>query len=454
MATIVIIGAGLTGLSAAYHLEQKGFYDYVLFDKEPTIGGLCRSISQDGFTFDYTGHLLHSSDAYFKQFIAHLLPDHFFNTIVRRSFIYSNGRYSKYPFQMHLQGLPVEVMVDCISGYAQRKIQRSPVMFKDWVLSQFGAGFGKHFFFPYQRKIFSYPVSKLSADWTSRFVPQTDLTAIIRGALGDLPDEPVGYNSSFLYPKSGGIISWVDALAQRLQNPIYTSCAVNNIDIKAKVISFANGHRQNYDQLITTMPLDQLLGRIQEPSNSFLGAARHQLRCAKVVNFNLGFNRDDISDKHWIYFPEKQFPFYRLGFPHNFSAGSVPDGCSSLYGEFSYLNQSRSWINRTLVHAIEQTHTLFGISKSDVTTQVIIPIEHAYVIYNLWRKKNLGRILQALESNAIYSIGRYGAWKYSSMQEAVLEGKAIADRLITIPAYKDAAHASVLHPFEQQQMGA
>src|ERR1700722_12940766 len=101
MAEIVILGAGLTGLSAAYHLERQGFYNYKIFEKESTVGGLCRSVQQDGFTFDYTGHLLHISDPYFKHLIQTIANLETFNVIHRRSFVYSQQTYPPYPYQVN-----------------------------------------------------------------------------------------------------------------------------------------------------------------------------------------------------------------------------------------------------------------------------------------------------------------------------------------------------------------
>ena len=114
MAKIIIIGAGLTGLSAAYHLEQAGYTDFKVFEKEPVIGGLCRSIQQDGFTFDYTGHLLHISDPSFEAIINQYVNKASLNTIQRRSYIYSHDTYTNYPFQTNLYGLPETVIVECI----------------------------------------------------------------------------------------------------------------------------------------------------------------------------------------------------------------------------------------------------------------------------------------------------------------------------------------------------
>lgn len=436
MARIVIIGAGLTGLSAAYHLEKKGFFDYHLFEKEADIGGLCGSVEQDGFTFDFTGHLLHIGDPYFRQLIEQLVGFENLNAITRRSFIYSQETYTRYPFQINLFGLPVKTIADCIEGYVQRKKKTHPLFFKEWVLAHFGSGFAKYFFYPYQKKIFACDLRTLTADWTGRFVPSTSLEQIIQGALTDSGDEAIGYNAQFFYPKQGGIIAWVKQLASALQQPIYTQCTVTSIDIKQKIVTFADGHIQPYDHLISSMPLDRLLGVLQEPSDSSLASAAAHLQCNSVINFNLGIARPDVSDKHWIYFPEPEIPFYRLGFPHNFAASMAPAHCSSLYGEFAYIKKSSRWIQHQLKQSLHATKKILSLSDSDIITQKIMHISHAYVIYDRWRQKNLPMLLKRLADANIYSVGRYGEWKYASMQEAVLDGKKIAEQLIILPATK------------------
>ncbi len=428
MAQVVIIGAGLTGLSTAYHLEQYNFFDYHLFEKETEVGGLCRSIEQDGFTFDFTGHLLHTSDPYFRSFIDTIVGLDQLNVIDRKSYIYSHDTYTHYPFQINLHGLPQDVIVECIEGFITRKCSAtSSTSFYEWVLEQFGAGFARHFFAPYQQKIFDFDIHKLSASWTQRFVPPTSLRAIIQGALTPIQHTNVGYNANFLYPKEGGIISWVQALANRLHNPIHTHCTVHKIDLKKKVVYFNNGQSEPFEYLISTMPLDILLSLLEEPASSSLAQARHHLRCNSVINFNLGINQNNLSEKHWIYFPEEQYPFYRLGFPHNFSSSMTPPDCSSLYGEFSALNRSPAWIEQQLNASLCATKELLRIHDDAIIMKKIIHIEHAFVIYDFWRDKNIATLHQQLHEQKVYSIGRYGHWKYSSMQEAILDGKEMAE---------------------------
>lgn len=430
MAEVVILGAGLTGLSAAYHLEKQGFFNYVLFEKESTSGGLCRSVYQDGFTFDYTGHLLHINDPYFYNFIKTVIGFEHFNSIERRSFIYSQDRYTSYPYQINLHGLPTETIIECVTGFVERKLtKKMPTSFKQWVLQNFGEGFGKYFFFPYQEKIFDYPVDKLSASWTGRFVPATSLREMLQGALAPKASA-VGYNAQFYYPHKGGIYFWVERLAQQLINPIRTEHTVTRIDIKNKRVHFANGHTEQYKQLISTIPLDTFLDLAQEPSSSSLKNARKQLLCNSVVNFNIGVNIPNLSDKHWIYYPEKQFPFYRIGFWHNFSDYMTPPGHSALYGEFSVLNKKNTSLHERIQESYIQAKKLFNIEKHTIVTEKTIHVPHAYVIYNAWRDKHLPSLLQNLELYNIHSVGRYGAWKYASMQEGLLDGKLVAEKII------------------------
>lgn len=440
MANVVIIGAGLTGLSTAYHLEQRGFTDYKLFEKESEVGGLCRSVYQDGFTFDYTGHLLHVKDDYFRELITQLVGLDNLNSIFRKSFIYSHQTYTNYPYQVNLYGLPTNVIVDCIQGYAQRPQKKSkPVTFHEWVLDNFGTGIAEHFFFPFQSKIFSYNLKKISPTWMGRFVPSTSLGQMIEGAIKkpvDPKEQQIGYNSHFFYPKQGGIQYWINQLAGFIDKQIYTGFEVTHIDVKEKVVEFANGHREQYNTLVTSMPLDHLLRSLKDSSRTRLKPAADKLDCNSVINLNWGVAKENLSERHWIYYPEHKYPFYRIGFPHNFAPSMAPQGCSSLYAEFSHVGKSKRYVTSQLQATREHIKKLFSLSNSDVLTEKIITIPRAYVLYTHWREKNLPKLLKRLQEHDIHSTGRYGAWKYSSMQEAVLDGKKVAEQITILPAQK------------------
>ncbi|MBL4588218.1 NAD(P)-binding protein, partial [Candidatus Babeliales bacterium] len=148
MVKIVIAGSGLTGLSAAYHLEKKSLFDVSIVEKLSVPGGLLRSETENGFTFDHTGHYLHINDEYFKYFLETILGFSELDEIQRKAAVYNNGILSEYPFQMHLYGQPVSVITACIEGFMKRSQRyRNPQTFYQWVLKYFGKGLGEHFFF-------------------------------------------------------------------------------------------------------------------------------------------------------------------------------------------------------------------------------------------------------------------------------------------------------------------
>lgn len=425
MARVVIIGAGLTGLSVAYHLEQHNFFDYAIFEQESTIGGLCRSVRNNGFTFDYTGHFFHSGSTDIIDFLNGHMPNSPLLSHVRRSYIYSQDRYTPYPYQTNLYSLPPETIIDCITGFVQRKKDKKNGNFDAWVNTHFGAGFAKHFFFPYQEKIFNYPVDKLRTGWVNG-VPQTTLEEILKGALQERDVHSVGYNAQFWYPQAGGIDHLVQAFGNALKNKIYNNCSAVSIDPTKKTVAMSNGHVEPYEHLVSTMPLNACLHLLGMQTEA------NKLRCNKIININLGINHPELSLKHWVYYPEKKYPFFRIGFPSTLGL-MAPAGCSSLSIEIATLApQTPSTISSATKQALTHIQKIFNIRKHDILTEQILLLPHAYVIYDAWREKHIDALLAHIAMQSIYSIGRYGAWKYASMHDAIKDGQLMASNLIAL----------------------
>src|SRR5881628_2998405 len=148
---VVVLGAGLTGLSAAYHLGAPS----LVIEREREVGGLARTHTEEGFTFDCTGHLLHLREARVVALVDALLPDAFARH-ERRALIFSKGVYTPYPFQANLHGLPPEVVHECLSGFVEALVRRAAggepdlasLTFRDWTERTFGAGIARHFLVP------------------------------------------------------------------------------------------------------------------------------------------------------------------------------------------------------------------------------------------------------------------------------------------------------------------
>ena len=200
MGKTVIIGAGLTGLSAGYHAQQDGI-DYAVYEAEGAVGGLCRTIEKDGFFFDYSGHLLHLKNPYFQELVKGLLGDNL-NILTRYAVIYSNGVFTRYPFQANLYGLPPLIVKECLMEFVKAYYGNEDLptkryaTFREWIFAKLGDGIGRHFMFPYNEKLWTVPTEKMTCEWLGEYVPKPSLEDVFNGAFED-QSKVFGYNSSF-----------------------------------------------------------------------------------------------------------------------------------------------------------------------------------------------------------------------------------------------------------------
>jgi len=423
---IVILGAGLTGLSCAYFLDQR---NYQIFEKESEVGGICRTAHRGGFHFDYTGHLLHFRHPEIRGFVGRLLSERL-RLIKRRAFIRSHGVLTPYPFQANTYRLPTPVNRECLLGfiraYCAADHRSPPANFEEWTMRNFGEGNAKHFMIPYNRKLWGVDLKELTAEWTSRFVPRPKLEDVVDGALG-IEAQGLGYNPTFLYPRRGGIMVLPQALAARVR-PVELGAEAIAVDLERRTVRFRDGRTAVYSHLVSTLPLKRLAAicRALPPA---LRLAGRRLRHNSVLNLNLGVRRR-LSGKHWIYFPEPRWPFYRLGFLSNFSRWVCPPGCSTLYLETSYL-PGREPNPRTVYRRSLAALQELGLIRSerDVVVKKFLRIECAYVLFDHHHGGSVAALRAYLEQRGVHSIGRYGEWKYSSIEDALLDGRAAATKL-------------------------
>ncbi|HYV86923.1 MAG TPA: FAD-dependent oxidoreductase [Patescibacteria group bacterium] len=428
---VIVLGGGLTGLSAAAHL---GSIDSLVLEREAEVGGLCRSFAEEGFTFDCTGHLLHLRDARIRALVEGLAPG-VFETHERRALIHSKGVLTPYPFQANLHGLPQPVVKECVAGFVDALEARARdgepdtarLSFRQWVEATFGRGIAAHFMLPYNAKLWRVDLEEVECGWVAWSIPRPTIREILDGAFGTTV-RGLGYNPTFLYPRQGGIRVLPDALAARA-GEVRTGAAVHSIDARAKSVRLANGERFTYDALVSTLPLDRLLA-ITSGLPGALPEAGRKLRAVRVLNITLAIDRPAVSDAHWIYFPEPEYSFYRIGFPSNLGAAMAPKGTSSLWAECSLLRDETydedAVVDRT-VEDLKRSGILRGGDR--VIHRRVGVLDPAYVIYDRFRAQNVPAILETLRGVGIHSAGRFGSWEYSSMEGAIKAGIDLAERL-------------------------
>jgi protoporphyrinogen oxidase len=435
MKKILIIGGGISGLSAGYHLTKQN-KKFILFEKENELGGLCKTISANGFSYDFTGHLLHFSSKQTEDLAKDLLGNNL-SAKTRKSFIFFKDKYIDYPFQQNLYNLPTKIKKECLFGYLETffakstKTKKQINNFKKWALQNFGEGISKYFMIPYNEKLWNMEISELTTTWMKGYVPKPNLEQVLTGTFSDNKNK-VGYNAKFYYPKKGGIQSLVDAFEKNIDaKNIKKNTTIKKISIKNKTITDDSGKKFEYDFLITSAPLKHLILNMLEDAPLDIQKNAKNLKTNTVLNINLGINKN-LGDKHWIYFPEKKYIFYRLGFNNNFSKNMCPKNCSSIYTEisldenfdFSDTKKIEKYKNQVIKDLIK---TKILKSQDEVVDINILNLAPAYISYDSLRDPAVASILDYLKKNQILSIGRYGCWEYSDMETAILQGQKASE---------------------------
>ncbi|MFO7571056.1 MAG: FAD-dependent oxidoreductase [Gaiellaceae bacterium] len=430
----VVLGAGLAGLTAAYTLQQAGGHDWLVFDKEQEPGGHARSIETDGYVFDFGPHILFTNDAEMEALIRDLLGDNM-RAQERQAFIYhaAHDLYTRFPFQAHLYGLPVELVQECLVELVRAVEARarngfSPSNYEEWMRSMFGDAIADRLMIPYARKIWTVEPSVMDFNWIGRRVPTPDVERIVTGALTDDVAQ-IGATSHFWYPWEGGIAPLGRALAARVTG-IQLGREMTRIDLRRRVIAFADGEEVAFDRLVFTLPLC-FLPRWFDDLPSEVEDACLGLEYQGIFNVNLGVDRPVLSDKHWVYFYEDEFPFHRLSFPANFSPRNVPEGKSSISTEVAYSRHRPLDRDRLVDRTIESLRAARILDPDDeielVQAEEILP---AYVIYDLEHGRNVATIRSWLEEQRIWTAGRFGEWQYFNMDHSMKSGKTAAEAIL------------------------
>jgi len=425
---VVIIGGGLTGLVAAHRLEEQRHSALVL-EREAEPGGACRSIRAGDFVFDYTGHLLHIQRPETRRYLEDLGVWQKLAAHERRAAIHVQGTTTPYPIQIHTWGLPAELRRHCLLGFirawAAREQRADPKNFEQWVLDRFGAGLAKVFFFPYNQKLFRARPEELSLDWVGRYVPKPDLEEVVDGALG-LHDEAVGYNASFYYPRTGGIRMLPDAVARRIDG-LELDAEVTAIHLAERWLELKDGRRVAWDRLVSTVSLHAAVDLVQDVLPDDVREAREALRWVRVLNIALGVAGAAPRPEHWLYFPEPELPFYRVGFPSN-HGDVAPSGHHSVSVEIS-LKPGEGSPTEVAEHAEEALAAAGYLDRHAVRVRRLTVLDPSYVVFDHRRRDAVSRLRRFFSQRGVMLAGRWAEWKYSAMEDAILDGFSVARRI-------------------------
>ena len=420
-ADIVVIGAGVSGLGFAnWYREKHPRANVIVLEREAEVGGYCRTVTQDGFVWDYSGHFFHFRDPAIEAWLRERMPDQEIRTIVKESTIRYAGLDLPFPFQKNIHRLPHDEFVECLVDVffaAQAAHAAPPASFGEMLERRLGKSITEKFLRPYNEKLYATDLDTLDVDAMGRFFPHADLTDIIGNMRPGARDG--GYNATFTYP-AGGAMQYIHALLRDLPPAsVRISEPVQAIDLVAKEVRTPRGVIR-YDRIVSSAPLPAL-------------ARLADVECApvftsnKVLVWNLGFDRKGPRGVHWMYFPDRSLCFYRVGWYDNI----IPrdDDRMSLYVEVGAPHDASFDADALRARVLADLARENIIDGHRLVSHHHVVLDPAYCHITKASLAEVARLQAVFEAANVHSVGRYGRWTYCSIEDNLIETRELAARL-------------------------
>jgi len=410
----LIVGAGISGLATAASLAGE---DYLVLEADDQIGGYCKTITRDGFTWDYSGHFFHFKHPEIEQWMRDRMPGQKIRTVQKKSFIRYGDRMIDFPFQKNIHQLPKEELIDCLYDlYFARAPGVAPAEpvednFHAMLYARFGRSIAEKFLIPYNEKLYACDLRTLDRDAMGRFFPHADLTDVVRNMR---VADNASYNATFIYPE-GGAIQFVRALASEVRpERIRTGEALVAVDLERHVAR-TSLREIRYEHLVSSAPFPRLAA---------MCGVRHDASVFswnKVLVFNLGFDRKGDRDQHWVYYPDRSLSFYRVGWYDNiFDTDRM-----SLYVELGFARDAVVDIDSARARVLADLARAGVVRDHELVAHHGVVMDPAYVHITRGSIAEHARLAGVLRDHGVHSIGRYGGWTYCSIEDNIVEARAL-----------------------------
>lgn len=403
----VILGSGIAGISAGYHLEKNG-EKVVIYEKDDTWGGLCGNFTIDGFRFDRFVHFTFTDDPYIKGIFEKSSPLYDHPSV---SSNYYKGYWLKHPAQNNLAPLSSDEKVKIISDFINRP-QKDISEIKDyseWLRVQYGNYFAQNFPFRYTRKYWGMNPEDLETKWVGSRMHSPSLEQVLKGSY-ETQDETFYYTKFMRYPKKGGFRSILNDCRDGLD--IKFNKEVIKIDTTKKIVEFNDGTKTSYERLISSIPLPEIVDMIENCPDEVKNAG-HNLHNTCGYMVSLGFKRPDVAKHLWFYIYDEDILSSRVYSPSMKSPDNVPEGCSSLQAEIFFDCKAQIPSKEVVLKNTIDSLVKMGFFKEDEIVVKDIRFEkYANVTFDKDIYKNRQIVLDYLNKVGIESIGRFGKWDY------------------------------------------
>jgi len=436
--TTAVLGGGLSGLTLARLLHERGDAVIVL-EAEPEYGGLCRSRTENGFTFDTGGsHIIFSRDREVLSFMRQMIGSNEQQND-RNTKIFYKGGFVKYPFENGLSDLPHEDRFFCISEFVKTLIAlekgelKDPENFRDWIYYTFGKGIAECYMVPYNEKIWKYPAEKMSLHWVDGRIPRPPVDDVIRSAVG-IPTEGYTHQSVFSYPLDGGIEALVKAIAKPVEPFIRTGFRITSVRKDGGRWQISNGtDTVEADRIVSTIPVQHLLAALEDVPPEITSAC-NALVYNSLVCVNIGIT-GSVPDYSWLYIPDPALgKTNRVSFPSQYSRHVAPDGHAAILAEITHQpgDAVATMSDADLVREVTETLAAMGlVTPEKIVYPSVVRQPVAYVVYDIRYQENIAKVTEYCRSLGIPLVGRFSQFEYLNMDGCI---RSVLDFVRQYPA--------------------
>jgi protoporphyrinogen oxidase len=434
---IKILGAGPTGLGSGFRLHELGYKNWSIYEKNDYVGGLSASFTDNkGFTWDIGGHIIFSMNDKFNRLVDHLLGNEVL-TFARESWVWLKDNFIKYPFQNNFHMHPdKEIVVECLLGLLDNHRKKGAYKnFEKWIYHFFGQGIAKYFMIPYNNKVWACPLDRIDYNWIAERVSIIDIQRILKNIVYHRDDSDWGPNNTFRYPLCGGTGGLFNKFLPYVHGHLDLNKEVIKVLPDRKEIIFQDGGKAPYDVLISTIPLNELLDKMERKPAAIERSIKKFLWTSGYM-VGIGINKPCPSNKNWMYFPQSDSPFYRVTYLSNYSPNITPKGdYFSFLAEISfsdYKKVSKKTIIEKTIQGLLNSNLIKDEERSNIVSTYLIDVPYSLPVPFIGRDKALKDIHSFLSEHKVYSRGRFGGWKYEvgNMDHSVVQGMEVVDKIL------------------------
>lgn len=434
---LAVIGGGPAGLTAAYvMLKQDPDRPVVVLEATDQVGGIARTETYKGYRFDIGGHRFFTKVGSVEALWREVLPEEFLRR-PRLSRIFYRGKYFAYPLKAFnaLSNMGVYESARILLSYAKWRLRPhvTEANFEQWVTNRFGGRLFWHFFKSYTEKVWGMPCTEIQSDWAAQRIKNLSLRKAIANAFTGKTDT-TSLIERFDYPRLGPGMMWEafrDEVTQRGGNVRMDARVTRVVHDEHRVVAIEytgpDGaiERIAVDQVISSMPITELIAAMDPPAPPAILAAAARLRYRDFLIVTLILDVPDPFPDNWIYIHSPDVMVGRIQNFRSWSEDMVPDSTRASIGmEYFCQEGDALWTKPDADLIAQATAELAHLGLATPTSVVdgtVIRQEKAYPVYDGDYREALDLIrgwLATLEN--IQVVGRNGMHRYNNQDHSML----------------------------------